>query len=390
MKNRIPSPFLFAILMVGLTSCAQKDNGIKLEDLKIGFYKSNLEFIEVSLNEDFSPDSLNYTADVEKSYTASVYVTPVAADSTVRIMINDADTQSDMPVKTDLMLGENIINIALLGKRGASVTYRLTVTQTDLSEVYISELIAPGIWRIGDFGGTLGNENMYLVEGAKKALLFDTGMGKGDLAAYIRTLTNLPIEVAITHGHRDHFMQLDQFKESTVYMSKLDESRLPKDIITPQFKWIKEGDIIDIGNGKQFEVIEIPGHSMGCLIFLDIKNKYAVVGDGIGSGSMVYMFSAASNSLSNYYSALKHLEEKIKELDGLTLLTGHNYQEKIPLTGAAGKQYITDMRIAAQKVLDGELTGEVAYSIRDTTKIELRQAYYGMAGLWYNPYNLGK
>lgn len=108
MKNRIPSPFLFAILMVGLISCAQKDNGIKLEDLKIGFYKSNLEFIEVSLNEDFSSDSLNYTADVEKSYTASVYVTPVAADSTVRIMINDADTQSDVPVKTDLMLGENM------------------------------------------------------------------------------------------------------------------------------------------------------------------------------------------------------------------------------------------------------------------------------------------
>lgn len=128
---------------------------------------------------------------------------------------------------------------------------------------------------------------------------------------------------------------------------------------------------------------------MGCVIFLDSKNKYAVVGDGISSGSMVYMFSPTCNSLTDYLTALKKVEEKIKDLDGLTLLVGHHYQEKVPLTGTSGKQLITDMRIVSEKVLNGDIAGDTAYTIRNGEKTELRQAYYGLAGLWYNPENLG-
>ena len=39
-------------------------------------------------------------------------------------------------------------------------------------------------------------------------MLFDVGMGKGDLAGYVKTLTKLPVAVAITHGHGDHFGQV--------------------------------------------------------------------------------------------------------------------------------------------------------------------------------------
>ena len=37
-----------------------------------------------------------------------------------------------------------------------------------------------------------------------KALLVDTGMGVGDLAALVRSLTPLPVIVVNTHGHPDH------------------------------------------------------------------------------------------------------------------------------------------------------------------------------------------
>jgi glyoxylase-like metal-dependent hydrolase (beta-lactamase superfamily II) len=80
------------------------------------------------------------------------------------------------------------------------------------------------------------------------------------LSAFIRTLTSLPVDVAITHGNRDHFGQVDKFKESNVYMSEKDKSRLPAELITPKFKWVKEGDKIDIGNGRSYEILEIlPG-----------------------------------------------------------------------------------------------------------------------------------
>jgi hypothetical protein len=39
--------------------------------------------------------------------------------------------------------------------------------------------------------------------------------------------------------------------------------------------------------------------------------------------------------------------------------------EKVPLRDKAGKQLITDMRIAAEKVLRGELAGKPARTVRD-------------------------
>jgi hypothetical protein len=127
---------------------------------------------------------------------------------------------------------------------------------------------------------------------------------------------------------------------------------------------------------------------MGCVVFLDRKNKIAVTGDGISSGSMVFMFGTACAALDQYKDGLKRAEEKLKDLDSLTLLVGHVYQEKTPLTGTAGKQIFTDMRIIAEKVLGGEVVGKTEYTMRGDVKSELRQANYGLAGLWYNPDNL--
>ncbi|MDR3303067.1 MAG: MBL fold metallo-hydrolase [Treponema sp.] len=47
-------------------------------------------------------------------------------------------------------------------------------------------------------------ENAYLIEGASRALLIDTLTGAGNLAAFCRELTDLPLQVALTHGHADH------------------------------------------------------------------------------------------------------------------------------------------------------------------------------------------
>ncbi len=244
------------------------------------------------------------------------------------------------------------------------------------------------MWRIQDFGGYVGNEDMYLVEGATRALLFDTGMGKGDLAGYVRTLTRLPVDVAITHGHRDHFGQLDRFPEATVYVTDIDATRLPVERLTPRVELVKGGNVIDIGAGRKFEVVPVPGHSLGSVIYVDVANQMAVTGDAVSSGSMVYMFGSACTALDQYRDALQKVEQRVERLDGLTLLVGHHYQEKTPLEGAAGKQLIVDMRTAADLVLSGQLEGKLARTGREPNTSELRQAQVGLAGLWYNPRNL--
>jgi hydroxyacylglutathione hydrolase len=361
-----------------------------LTGLELAADKTDIERLLIKFNEKFSPSTFNYSVTVDASYTQSVFITPrLSSNDAAGVQINGADVKPGEPHKVKLNIGDNRFSIALTPKVGSTVnTYQLMVTQKDLSKEYWSEPLGKGMWRIQDFGGCIGNEDMYLIEGKDRALLFDTGMGRGDLAGYVRSLTKLPVDVAITHGNRDHFLQVDQFPEATVYLSDLDVTRMPLSLVTPKFKWIKNGDIIDIGAGRKFEVLEVPGHSLGCVLFVDFANKIAITGDGVSSGSMVYMFSSTCAALDQYLDGLKKAEARIKSLDGLTLLVGHHYQEKTPLKGPAGKQLITDMRMAAEKVLRGELAGKPAQTVRDTTVTELRQASFGLAGLWYNPNNL--
>jgi glyoxylase-like metal-dependent hydrolase (beta-lactamase superfamily II) len=63
---------------------------------------------------------------------------------------------------------------------------------------------------------------------------------------------------------------------------------MPAERVTPKFKWVKAGDVIDIGAGRKFEVIPVPGHTLGCVLFVDFANKIAITGDAISSGSWVY------------------------------------------------------------------------------------------------------
>jgi para-nitrobenzyl esterase len=284
--------------------------------------------------------------------------------------------------------GENKLTIDLSAQGGGTRTYQLTINRKDFSKEYWSEPIGKGAWRIQDFGGAIGNEDMYLFEGKDRAILFDTGMGRGDLAAYVAKLTKLPVDVAITHGNLDHFLQVNQFPNATVYMSELDVTRMPPALLTPKYKWVKGGDIIDIGAGRKFEVIEVPGHSLGSLLFVDFANRLAITGDAISSGGMVYMFAPSCAALDEYLEGLKKLEARVKPMKDLTLLVGHHYQERTPLKGAAGKQLITDMRIASERVLRGELEGRLVRTGRAGRFMELRQANVGLAGLWYNPKNL--
>jgi glyoxylase-like metal-dependent hydrolase (beta-lactamase superfamily II) len=69
-----------------------------------------------------------------------------------------------------------------------------------MTEAFTTIAIADGAWHIQDARGGV----MYLVAGQDRALLIDTGWGEGDLPAHVATLTDLPLTVINTHGHRDH------------------------------------------------------------------------------------------------------------------------------------------------------------------------------------------
>ena len=116
--------------------------------------------------------------------------------------------------------------------------------------------IKPGFWRIDDYF----TATCYLIEGRDKALLIDTGMGEGDLLDTVKKLTRLPVEVAITHPHRDHMFRIDRFEK--VYLHKNDVEKIREDENCfaaalsdggkyPQLVPIDEGGVIDLGGGER-------------------------------------------------------------------------------------------------------------------------------------------
>ena len=62
--------------------------------------------------------------------------------------------------------------------------------------------VSGGITHITDAMGV----SFTLIEGNKHAFLFDTGYGIEDVSEYVRTLTDKPVSVLLSHGHHDHIL----------------------------------------------------------------------------------------------------------------------------------------------------------------------------------------
>lgn len=147
-----------------------------------------------------------------------------------------------------------------------------------------AERVLPGVWHIqGDM-----DVCMTLIEGEKRALLVDAGYGLGDLAAFVRTLTQKPLTVILTHGHHDHALGARCFDETYLFADDLPdfatftgpEQRAKvaqqaqakgvavlADYLTapiPVPKPLEEGEL-DLG-GLTAQVIHCPGHTPGSAV----------------------------------------------------------------------------------------------------------------------------
>jgi hydroxyacylglutathione hydrolase len=336
----------------------------------------------------FASSVHEYAATVDSTSVRSIRINPIPFSNQDAVVINDAEVGPEKPFKAELKPGENRFAISVASAKRNAVQYSLTVIQKDLSDQYKTELVQKGIWRISDYFGFPPNQDAYLVEGSAKAVLIDTTMGKGNLAQLVRSLTSLPVEIALTHGHGDHIAQVGQFAGSAVYMSEKDKGMIPATLDTSKFQWVKDGDKIDLGGGRTLEVIEVPGHSAGSIMFLDIVGKTLAVGDAIGSGMYVWKFIPGSSSVAEYRDTLKKLEARLAGFDALTFLTGHHWQERTPLAGPSGKQMVADMRILCEKIISGEIVGTPASANIGARKINVLTASYGLAGMWYDPSNI--
>lgn len=228
----------------------------------------------------------------------------------------------------------------------------------------------------------------YLMIGEHSALMIDaleTCTGVWDA---VRELTQLPVALAITHGHCDHAgVALYEFINAgcTVYMDPADVEPLEKtcgrafdpELFTPF------PHFIDLG-GMEIEVISVVGHTMGSKVFLDRDRALLFTGDAVGSGDF-WMQLDHSAPLSVFADQLSKLMEKVAGLHDLAILPGHAYQQPRPL----GFFYLWDVLTACQHVLDGSVDPTDRIMVLDGQELVYRTAGHGsLSCMCYNPQKL--
>ena len=111
-------------------------------------------------------------------------------------------------------------------------------------------MVRPGVFKLQDYTGS----SFYVVEGSRAALVIDTGFGPEAITPWIRKITHLPLELALTHCHGDHMYHADEFE--TVYLSSKEKDVLEimkktmlagRDINYDAVLDIPDGTMIDLG-----------------------------------------------------------------------------------------------------------------------------------------------
>jgi len=154
----------------------------------------------------------------------------------------------------------------------------------------------------------------YLIVGEKRALLFDSGFGIGQIDVVARKLTSLPVLVLNSHTHYDHVGGNHAFSTilgmDTAYTHNsehgypnsmmgpmiapgsicppLPEGVTPANYFVQPFRitdFVTDGQIIDLG-GTQLEVIATPGHTPDAVCVLDRANRQLFTGDTFYPGQI--------------------------------------------------------------------------------------------------------
>lgn len=204
--------------------------------------------------------------------------------------------------------------------------------------------IADGVFLIDEFGGT----NCYLITGTVRALLIDCGTGLCDLTQAVRSVTELPLTVAATHGHVDHIGGAAQFEEVFLHrndcrlLNRIQTSRLMRLIFTAGNAAVKSRGAgiscvtryrhkvrltpfddfsVDLG-GKTVTAHLTPGHTKGSVAFIDAEDKLIFSGDNVCDA--LWMHLPGCTSLEEWLHSAQWLYEKSADY---RVLWGHRTPE---------------------------------------------------------------
>ena len=160
-------------------------------------------------------------------------------------------------------------------------------------------------------------------EGAEQQALSDL-LAREDLT---------PEAVLLTHGHIDHILGVKALQDRfgvPVYMHPADTAALDYNVRMAQrfrlnlpgdFSWtpVQDGQVLELA-GMRFEVIATPGHTPGCVCYLEREQGVLFTGDTLFAGSI----GRTDFPYSEYDDEIRSILEKLLPLDpDITILPGH-------------------------------------------------------------------
>lgn len=216
----------------------------------------------------------------------------------------------------------------------------------------------------------------YVVEGADRALLFDTGMGIAAIRPVVERITALPVTVFNSHTHPDHVGGNHEFDRilgidheyarahaREGFSNERMRGQLASDALcrplTPGTErsayriepWriseaVRDGYRIDLGR-RILEVLHVPGHAPDAAALLDRGRGLLFTGDTFYEGP-IYLFGE-STDLDAYGRTVDRLAGLASGLK--LLLPGHN-------TPASPPRMLVSLDEALATVRRGEVEGE--------------------------------
>lgn len=245
-----------------------------------------------------------------------------------------------------------------------------------------------------------GDSSFYVAEGRDRAAVIDTGITPGGkILPVVRSLTQKPLILVVTHAHVDHFHHMDEF--GTVYMSHRELS-LPADFLQSMMAGknlalqttqdVHTGDLIDLG-GNALEICEVPGHTPGSIVVLERNGQHLFTGDAIGSGMGVWMQVPGAIPLEMYYTSLTQLLQWLTARGGrMKFYGGHNYQifqsTLIPGYNPLNMGLLCDLIDLVDQVVHGQIVGRASNVDKTFSPEPVLYASFGRAEMQYNPRNL--
>ncbi|MDR2725867.1 MAG: MBL fold metallo-hydrolase [Candidatus Adiutrix sp.] len=211
-------------------------------------------------------------------------------------------------------------------------------------EVYLLPCGGWAIYEPGHFQEVIS----FLFEGRERALLWDTGLGLGDMRALVESLTAKPLTVVNSHAHFDHMGSNWRFGAVHASGHPVARARISRGLgrkavaehMSPdQFSRpfppgfdpagyeirgadhipVAEGESFDLG-GRLFEALATPGHSPDSLMLFDGDNSILLTGDtfypaalythldaGDGMASDFQAYRATMDRLARDYGRVRHL-----------------------------------------------------------------------------------